>query len=709
MKILITGSSCLVGHNLLEAPQSKRYELLTPSHKELELLDKDAVLNYLEKNRPDLVIHAAGTVGGISANMQQPLKFLLDNLDMGRNVIHGAYRAGVKRFINLGSSCMYPRNHETPLTEDMILKGELEPTNEGYAIAKIACARMCSYITRENPDFQYKTLIPCNIYGRWDKFFGDRAHLIPAVIQRLIQAVDSGQEEIEIWGDGSARREFMYTGDLADCIWQAVERFDELPDLMNVGLGVDYSVDDYYDVIAKVIGFKGKFTHDLSKPAGMKRKLTDVSRMLKFGWRPKTTLEDGIRQTVDFYRKHVGSQKQNKIGIGWAFISDNGKRRVQEILEANRLSQGPMVYKFEKEFAKLHEQRYGIALNSGTSALHVGLEAMKEKFNWQPKSKVLVPAVTFIASSNSCLHAGLEPVFVDVDARTYNINPALIEEKIDKDTVAIMPVHLFGQPCDMEPIVDIAKRHDLKIIEDCAEAHFAKYKGKTVGSFGEVACFSTYVAHTITTGVGGLVTTNDRELMEISRSLLAHGRACTCEKCVASDPTKVCPLRTQTEMDKRFMFIRLGYSYRIGEFEGVIGLDQLENKDFIMDTRKANAHYLTENLQDVQDYLQLPWYPDYIEHSFMMYPLIVRKDAPFTRRDVTQWLEKNNIETRPMMPLLNQPIYKKLFGDIEKDYPVAEWINHYGFYVGCHHGLERGQLDKIIYSIHEFLKERKLE
>ncbi|MBQ4495818.1 MAG: DegT/DnrJ/EryC1/StrS family aminotransferase, partial [Selenomonadaceae bacterium] len=144
-------------------------------------------------------------------------------------------------------------------------------------------------------------------------------------------------------------------------------------------------------------------------------------------------------------------------------------------------------------------------------------------------------------------------------------------------------------------------------------------------------------------------------------------------------------------------------------FEGVIGLDQLENKDFIMDTRKANAHYLTENLQDVQDYLQLPWYPDYIEHSFMMYPLIVRKDAPFTRRDVTQWLEKNNIETRPMMPLLNQPIYKKLFGDIEKDYPVAEWINHYGFYVGCHHGLERGQLDKIIYSIHEFLKERKLE
>ncbi len=396
----------------------------------------------------------------------------------------------------------------------------------------------------------------------------------------------------------------------------------------------------------------------------------------------------------------------DKIGIGWAFISDNGRRRVQEILEANRLSQGPFVYQFEKEFAKLHGQKYGIALNSGTSALHVGLEAMKEKFGWKPQSKVLVPAITFIASSNACLHAGLGPVFVDVDAKTYNINPKLIEEKIDADTVAIMPVHLFGQPCEMDPIVEIAKKHNLKIIEDCAEAHFAKYKGKTVGSFGEVAGFSTYVAHTITTGVGGLVTTNDRELMEISRSLLAHGRACTCEKCVASDPRVVCPLRSKTEMDKRFMFIRLGYSYRIGEFEGVIGLDQLENKDFIMGTREANARYLTENLQDTQDYLQLPYYPDYVTHSFMMYPIAIKKNAPFTRRDLTQWLEKNNIETRPMMPLLNQPIYKKLFGDIEKDYPVAEWINRYGFYVGCHHGLQRAQLDKILNCIHDFLKGR---
>lgn len=397
----------------------------------------------------------------------------------------------------------------------------------------------------------------------------------------------------------------------------------------------------------------------------------------------------------------------DKIGVGWAFISDTGKRLVNEILDANRLSQGPFVRKFEKEFARLHNQKYGIALNSGTSALHVALEAFKEKFGWntaERKLKVLVPAVTFIASSNAVLHAGLEPVFVDIDSRTYNIDPKLIEEKIDADTVAIMPVHLFGQPCEMEPIVALAERYNLKIIEDCAEAHFATYKGKPVGSFGEAAGFSTYVAHTITTGVGGVVTTNDRDIMEISRSLLAHGRACTCEECVASNPAKVCPLRLKTEMDKRFTFVRLGYSYRIGEFEGVIGLDQLANKDFIMNTRNENAAYLTENLRDVQNYLQLPYYPDYVTHSFMMYPLVVKSDAPFTRRDLTTYLEKNNIETRPMMPLLNQPLYRKIFGDLEKNYPIAEWINHHGFYVGCHHGLQREHLDKILECIHDFIK-----
>lgn len=162
----------------------------------------------------------------------------------------------------------------------------------------------------------------------------------------------------------------------------------------------------------------------------------------------------------------------------------------------------------------------------------------------------------------------------------------------------------------------------------------------------------------------------------------------------------------QTEMDRRFMMIRLGYSYRIGELEGALGVAQLENKDFIINTRKANAKILTEGLKDVEQYLQLPYYPEYVEHSFMMYPLVIKDEREFTRDEIVKYLEQNNIETRPMLPLLNQPIYKEIFGDIEKDYPVAHWINNNGFYVGCHHGLSKEELNMIIKTIHAFLENR---
>ena len=396
----------------------------------------------------------------------------------------------------------------------------------------------------------------------------------------------------------------------------------------------------------------------------------------------------------------------NKIGVGYALITDLEKKYVNMALDSGRLSPGPFVQKFEKKFAEMHKQKYGIACNSGTSSLHVALEALKEKYSWDQNSEVLVAAITFIATSNAVMHAGMKPVFVDVDSRTYNIDTKLIEEKITENTVAIMPVHTFGQPCEMDSIVKIATKYGLKIVEDCAEAHFAVYKGRPVASFSNIAGSSTYVAHTITTGIGGVITTDDTNLAEIARSLIAHGRACTCENCIAYNSKQVCKLRMQTEMDRRFMMIRLGYSYRIGELEGALGVAQLENKDFIINTRKANAKILTDGLKDVEQYLQLPYYPEYVEHSFMMYPLVIKDDKAFTRNEIVKYLEQNNIETRPMLPLLNQPIYKEIFGDIEKDYPVAQWINNNGFYVGCHHGLSKEELNMIIKTIHAFLENR---
>ena len=301
MKILLTGANGLVGHSIVENKAMQQHKILTPSHKELDLLDYNAVVQYLKKEQPDCIIHAAGKVGGIAANCKAPMEFLLTNMDMGRNIIYGAFEMGVKKFINLGSSCMYPRNSEKPLTEDMVLKGELEPTNEGYALAKVMCARLCEYISRQYPEFQYKTLIPCNLYGRWDKFRTENAHMIPAVIHKLYMAQKNGLKTVEIWGTGKARREFMYSGDLADCIAYCLEHYENLPTYLNVGLGHDYTVDEYYAAIAKVVGYTGNFVHNTEKPEGMKRKLTDVTNLNAFGWHSKISLDEGLRKTFEFY------------------------------------------------------------------------------------------------------------------------------------------------------------------------------------------------------------------------------------------------------------------------------------------------------------------------------------------------------------------------------------------------------------------------
>lgn len=301
MKILLTGANGMVGKNILEQAVNHNHTFLSPTSQELDLLNQPSIVEYISKHNVDLIIHAAGIVGGIQANMANPVKFLVDNMQMGLNTLTAAKDCQVKKFLNLSSSCMYPRDAKNPLSEDLILKGELEPTNEGYALAKIAATRLCQYITKEQPELLYKTIIPCNLYGRHDKFGEHNSHMIPAVIKKIIQAKNDNLAEIDIWGDGEARREFMYAADLADFIFYAIDNFESMEQNLNVGLGTDYSINEYYQRIAAVIGYQGKFTHDLTKPIGMRQKLMDNSKLDTFGWAHKTTLDAGIKHTINFY------------------------------------------------------------------------------------------------------------------------------------------------------------------------------------------------------------------------------------------------------------------------------------------------------------------------------------------------------------------------------------------------------------------------
>lgn len=291
----------MVGQNILEHKDFQQHEILSPKRSELDLFNWNDVLQFMKKHQPDLVLHTAGRVGGIQANMAHPVDFLVENIDINRHVIMAARQVGVRRLINLGSSCMFPRNASNPLSEDLVLKGELEPTNEGYALAKIMAQRLCQYISKEQSEFQYKTLIPCNLYGRFDKFDPRHSHLVPAIIRKLHQAQVVQQSEVDIWGDGTARREFMYVGDLVSCLAQAVEQFESLPSLMNVGVGFDYTVNEYYQVAAEVIGFKGKFVHDLSKPVGMQQKLVSTKLAEAWGWKSQVSLQEGLQKTYQYY------------------------------------------------------------------------------------------------------------------------------------------------------------------------------------------------------------------------------------------------------------------------------------------------------------------------------------------------------------------------------------------------------------------------
>lgn len=293
----------MVGHNLLEHRGMHAFNVFAPSSSELNLCDFDSVLAYIQIAKPDLIIHAAGRVGGIQANMRDPLKFLVDNLDIGRNLLMAARQTGVTRLINLGSSCMYPSNYSEPLEEEMILKGELESTNEGYALAKIVTARLCDYIRRNDANFQYKTIIPCNLYGTYDKFDPLHSHLIPAIIHKVHLAQQMRHSTVEIWGDGEVRREFMYAGDLADALVRAITHFDTLPEYMNVGLGYDHTINEYYKATAEVLGYKGEFVHDTTKPVGMARKLVSISRQTTWGWSASHDLRSGIEKTYAFYLK----------------------------------------------------------------------------------------------------------------------------------------------------------------------------------------------------------------------------------------------------------------------------------------------------------------------------------------------------------------------------------------------------------------------
>jgi nucleoside-diphosphate-sugar epimerase len=315
-KIYVAGHRGLVGGAILRRLEARRdagepIELVTRAHAELDLTEQAAVREFMTTQRPEVVILAAAKVGGIHANNIYPAEFIYENLMILGNLIHASFEAGVSRLLQLGSSCIYPRNAAQPMAEDALLTGTLEATNEPYAIAKIAGIKLCESYNRQYGT-DYRSVMPTNLYGPGDNFHPENSHVLPALMRRFHEAVEKGLDEVVVWGSGKPRREFLHVDDMAAASLHVLDLpkadydANTRPMLshINVGTGDDISIGDVARLIARVTGFTGRISFDATKPDGTPRKLMDVSRLAAMGWKASIGLEDGLAETYRWYLAH---------------------------------------------------------------------------------------------------------------------------------------------------------------------------------------------------------------------------------------------------------------------------------------------------------------------------------------------------------------------------------------------------------------------
>ena len=371
------------------------------------------------------------------------------------------------------------------------------------------------------------------------------------------------------------------------------------------------------------------------------------------------------------------------------------KKLINHALDSGRVSCGAMVSEFEKEFAKIYNVKQAVSVSTGTDADALAL-AVTYDMGAKRGDQVIIPALSFVATGNAVLQAGFEPLFVDVNRNTLNIEPERIEEKITEKTKAIMPVHLMGKPAEMDAINAIAKKYNLIVAEDAAEAHGAVYKGRKAGSLADMGAFSTYVAHIISTIEGGVITTNNEKFAEILRSLRSHGRNCVCKSCVMNSGEIYCKKRFGSKdiEDIRFTFDRIGFSSKMNELEAAVGLDNIQSYDKILSKRYKNLKAGMQIIEKFTPYIYTIKEERYEKIGPHALPIIIGSKASFSRRELINHLNKYYIDSRTLFNSIPTQCRGYMYlGYKLGEFPNAEYIGNNGIHIGIHQDITSSHLE----------------
>ena len=397
----------------------------------------------------------------------------------------------------------------------------------------------------------------------------------------------------------------------------------------------------------------------------------------------------------------LSKKKHNFLSLSQPSFDFQEIKGVIDSLFSGWISLGPNVRKFERDFSKKIGCKYGIAVNSGSSANLIAIQALKKKFKLKNNDEVIIPASTFATVAMPILQSGLVPVYVDIDIKSLNIDPIEIKKAISSKTKVIMPVHTLGLSANMKEINKIAKKNNLIVLEDCCEAHGSTSKGKYAGSWGNISCFSFFVAHNITTGEGGMILTNDKELKNICLSLREFGRINQRDlhsKRFYSD-------RILKDYDKRYVFKEIGYNLRMTDLAGAIGIIQLKKLFKLNKKRISNAKYLYKKIiKKYSDFFDLPGINFDESHSFYTFPIIIKKGNLIKRKILCEFLEKHKIQTRPMMAgcLPDQPAFRNKPGRIVGNLKNSRFVRDNLFFIGIHPELQKENFDYFIKILDKF-------